>query len=476
VKSVSSESIRQQTDHSAVVRSVIKQYYIYVVLFLIVAVFSVLKLDQTSLFGRGSFLSPDSIINLLRSAVPILLMSGAFTLLMIAGYIDLSVGSAMSLSAVVFSWLVLNGFTLLPALFITLIVGSGLGFLNGFLVMRLRITPVIATLVTLNLFKGLALLIVPDGLSAIKSSAAQTMPGWINDFARKDILGGLPFAFYLAILVIVTLVIIQRKTFIEISIDESDGRLARLDWSASERAALRQSIANTGVRVMTMCLSGHRKYPLGSHSAELRRQGQDILHKAIDFAGDIGLRVVQVMGYDVFYEPSDDETRVNFLDSLQLGAYWAGQAGVMLGLENLDTPFVDCLSKALAIIREIDSPWLSLYPDIGNLAAAGCNPPDEIVLARKQILGLHVKDALPRVIRGVPFGEGIVPFRETFRSLAQTGFWGLLGVEIWGDRHTGQDPVAAAAAARRFVADLVDEAWPDARPCIRPELENAPTS
>jgi L-ribulose-5-phosphate 3-epimerase len=252
--------------------------------------------------------------------------------------------------------------------------------------------------------------------------------------------------------------------FVEISIDESDERLARLDWSASERAALRRSIANTGVRVMTMCLSGHRKYPLGSHEPELRRQGQKILRKAIDFAGEIGLRVVQVMGYDVFYETSDAETEANFIDSLQLGAHWAGQAGVMLGLENLDTPFVENLTKALAITRTIDSPWLRLYPDIGNLAAAGCYPPDEIALAKKQILGIHVKDALPRIIRGVPFGEGIVPFQETFRALAQTGFWGLLGVEIWGDRHADGDPVAAAAAARKIVDNLVTEAWPTGLP------------
>src|SRR5512136_1865432 len=111
--------------------------------------------------------------------------------------------------------------------------------------------------------------------------------------------------------------------FMEISIDESDERLGRLDWPAAERAALRRSIANTGVGIMTMCLSGHRKYPLGSHTPELRRRGQEILHKAIEFAGDIGLRVVQVMGYDVFYEPSDDETRVNFIDSLQYGVRWA---------------------------------------------------------------------------------------------------------------------------------------------------------
>jgi len=247
--------------------------------------------------------------------------------------------------------------------------------------------------------------------------------------------------------------------FIEISIDESDGRLSRLDWTASDRAALRRSIANTGVKIMSMCLSGHRKYPLGSHSPEIRQQGQTILRKAIDFAGDVGLRVVQVMGYDVFYETSDDETRVNFIDGLRLGARWASQSGVMLGLENLDTPFVENLSTALSIIREIDSPWLRLYPDIGNLSAAGYYPPDELTLAKGQLLGVHVKDAMPKVIRGIPFEKGIVPFRETFQALVKTGFWGLIGIEIWGSMHTGEDPIASVAAARKFVDNLVAEAW-----------------
>jgi len=259
--------------------------------------------------------------------------------------------------------------------------------------------------------------------------------------------------------------------FVEISIDESDERLARLDWPASERVALRRAIENTGVSIMTMCLSGHRKYPLGSHTPELRRQGQEILRKAIDFAGDIGLRVVQVMAYDVFYESSDAETRSHFIDGLRQGTRWAGQAGVMLGLENLDTPFVDCLSKALEIIGEIDSPWLMLYPDIGNLCAAGYYPPDEIDLAKKRILGVHVKDALPKVIRGVPFEQGIVPFRETFHALAQSGFWGLLGVEMWGSMHAGEDPVECAAAARRLIDCLVAEAWPAGHPFDRTDLQ-----
>jgi len=214
VNNANKATLQLQLDRSANVRAVVKQFYIYVVLALIVLVFSVLKLDKTPLFGRGSFLSPDSVINLLRTAVPILTLSGAFTLLMISGYIDLSVGSALSLSAVVFAWLILNGFSFWPAILLTLMMGIGLGAINGYIVMKLRITPVIATLVTLNLFKGIARLIVPKGVSAIKSSATQTMPGWINDFARKEVFLGLPAAFWIAVLVIIVLVIVQRQTLL----------------------------------------------------------------------------------------------------------------------------------------------------------------------------------------------------------------------------------------------------------------------
>src|SRR5512145_1853480 len=214
VTNTKTQSLQLRSDRSTTIRSYIKKFYIYVVLALIVLAFSLMKLDQVHFFERGHFLSPDSIINLFRSAVPIMTVCGAFTLLMIAGYIDLSVGSAMSLSAVVFAWLILNGFDFLPAITLTLILGLAMGFLNGFLVMKLRITPVIATLVTLSLFKGLALLIVPDGVSAIKGSSDRPMPDWINDFARKDVLLGLPWAFWVAVFVIVVITIVQRKTIL----------------------------------------------------------------------------------------------------------------------------------------------------------------------------------------------------------------------------------------------------------------------
>lgn len=207
-------SISRQALQTFSLQHFIKRFYIYFVLALVVVVFSVVRLDEVNMFERGHFLSPDNLINLVRIAVPVITLSGAFTFLMIAQYIDLSVGSAMSLSAVVFALMILNGFSFLPAFIVTIILGIIMGAVNGYLVMKLQITPVIATLVTLSLYKGIALLIVPDGLSGIKGSAEQPMPAWINDYARQEFILGLPRAFFVALLVIAVLVVIQRKTLL----------------------------------------------------------------------------------------------------------------------------------------------------------------------------------------------------------------------------------------------------------------------
>lgn len=208
------KSLALQQDRSEKLRTKIKRYYIYFVLALVVVIFSVIRLDEVDWFGRGHFLNPNNIINLLRIAVPIMTVAGAFTFLMIAEHIDLSIGSAMSLSAVVFSLMILNGFSFFLAIVVTLLLGFLMGTLNGFLVMKLNIVPVIATLVTLSLYKGIALLIVPDGLSAIRGSSERPMPPWINNYAREDFLFGLPLAFFVTIALIIVLVVVQRKTIL----------------------------------------------------------------------------------------------------------------------------------------------------------------------------------------------------------------------------------------------------------------------
>lgn len=113
--------------------------------------------------------------------------------------------------------------------------------------------------------------------------------------------------------------------FVEMSVDETDARLARLDWSRASRALV-SAVAETGVRVPSMCLSAHRRFPLGSEDDAVRAQGLEIMRKAIQFAQDVGIRVIQLAGDDVYYQQANDETRCRFRDGLKESVDMASRA------------------------------------------------------------------------------------------------------------------------------------------------------
>ena len=122
---------------------------------------------------------------------------------------------------------------------------------------------------------------------------------------------------------------------VELSVDESDERLSRLDWSAAQRLDLLRASRETGVRLPSLCLSGHRRYPLGSRDPETVRRGMAILEKAVRLAGDLGIRLIQLAGYDVYYEPSAPDTAARFAENLQHAVSIAAADGVTLGFETM---------------------------------------------------------------------------------------------------------------------------------------------
>jgi L-ribulose-5-phosphate 3-epimerase len=208
-----------------------------------------------------------------------------------------------------------------------------------------------------------------------------------------------------------------------------------------------------------MGVSGHRKFPLGSSSGAARDRAVDILYRAIDLASDIGVKIIQVMGYDVFYETSNDETQSRYLDGLKLGAKRAGTAGVMLGVENVDVEFSESIEKVMQIVHAVGSPWLNIYPDMGNLAAARYNPVSQLRFGEGHIVALHIKDATPGNYRGVVFEKGDVPFRSVFQAISDIGFFGPMVVEMWAQLQTDGDSLDHAVKARKMVDQLISDTW-----------------
>ena len=104
-----------------------------------------------------NFLTAGNALEVLRLSVEIGLLALALTPVIVSGGIDLSVGSQMGLSAVLFGKFWRDGGLPAPvAALATLIVGAVAGGLNGFFVTRLRIPPLIVTLGSFSLFRGLA--------------------------------------------------------------------------------------------------------------------------------------------------------------------------------------------------------------------------------------------------------------------------------------------------------------------------------
>jgi len=245
--------------------------------------------------------------------------------------------------------------------------------------------------------------------------------------------------------------------FLEISIDESEERLARLAWTCGDRQDLHRALASAPAPIDTMCLSAHRKYALGSQSKPQRREALDIMRRAIDFAAEFGLRIVQVAGYDVFYEESTEQTRALYMQSILQSAEWARQSCVTLALENVDRPTVDSIVKGMQFVQAADTPWFQLYPDIGNLAAMEKDVTKELLAAGRHLVGLHVKDTRLGEFRRVPLGEGLVDFDGAFRTLKRMGYHGPFVVEMWNE--AAADPVAVSADARRWLAEKLNKAF-----------------
>lgn len=229
--------------------------------------------------------------------------------------------------------------------------------------------------------------------------------------------------------------------FVEISIDETEEKQKRLDMTVQDRIRLVNQMESKGIRFETMCLSGHRKYPLGSPDENTRARSMQIMRNAILLSRDLGIRIIQIAGYDVYYEPSTEQTKLLFADGLKRSVELASKYGIMLAFETMETPFLNTVQKAMHWVREIDSPYLMVYPDSGNITnaavAEGNSVLDDIETGRGHIAAFHLKETVPGKFREIPYGTGHVDFQSIIRKAYSMGvrrymaeFW-YVGQEDW---------------------------------------------
>jgi len=249
--------------------------------------------------------------------------------------------------------------------------------------------------------------------------------------------------------------------FLEFSIDESDERLSRLDWTKEERSHFREAMWKTNSRINTMMLSGHRRFPLGSKDPQIRQKALEIMQKAIDLAVDLGIHNIQMAGYDVYYENKTANSRELYIENLKKCIQMAAKKMVMLSIETMDDPFINSLTKISHLKTQIKSPWLQAYPDLGNLSAWTSNDvPSQLETFTENIVAIHLKDtkAVTPTFKGqfknVPFGTGCVDFEGLLRQLVRLEYNGSYTIEMWTGDNQDSNLIAEIKEAKQYFINI----------------------
>jgi rhamnose transport system permease protein len=153
------------------------------------------------------FLTADNLLNQGRLMAEIGLIALPMTYIIITAGIDLSVGSIMGLCAIMlgYGWKNL-GLPLELSIGLSLLIGTAAGALNGWFITRVRVPPLIMTLATLALYRGLA-----EGVSQARS--VRGYPDWFFILGQGEVLGVPTQLWILLIATVVAGIVLARTSF-----------------------------------------------------------------------------------------------------------------------------------------------------------------------------------------------------------------------------------------------------------------------
>ena len=153
-----------------------------------------------------NYLSVENIFNMLKQSAMVIIVASAATILMMTGNFDLSTGSTLALTGVIYTLLLVSGMALWPAALIAILCGSLVGVINGALVSKIEFPPFIATLGMMYIARGLALILAKG-----TPVRGDKVPPGITTLARGDFLG-VPIPVYFLVFFVLVFLVVERKS------------------------------------------------------------------------------------------------------------------------------------------------------------------------------------------------------------------------------------------------------------------------
>jgi len=196
-----------------------------------------------------NYLSPLNIINILNQVSILAIVTVGASVVVFSGGFDLSAGSVLALSAVVGSIVIAATGSIGLGILAGAAAGTAVGVVNGFVVGYLGVSPLIVTLGSMNVARGLAF-IVSGGI------AIHELPPAFSDFAISRVLG-LPSLAWVALAAFVVMHLVLKHTPFGMNVYAAGGnpvaaRLSGINVGFSKMVAFAISGATAGLAGMML--------------------------------------------------------------------------------------------------------------------------------------------------------------------------------------------------------------------------------
>lgn len=174
--------------------------------------------------------------------------------------------------------------------------------------------------------------------------------------------------------------------------------------------------AKTGVKILSVCADYFMDNTL--HKNNNTENNVLVLKQLITNCAMLDVKDIVIPCVDQSKIVNDDELN-KFVNSLKTCIPLAGEKKINLNLETDLPP-----QQLLNLLKKFSSDIIKVNYDIGNSAALGYNPVEEINTYGKYISDVHIKD---RMLGGgtVPLGEGNANFSAVFQKLLEIKFKGI---------------------------------------------------
>ncbi|GAA2453923.1 sugar phosphate isomerase/epimerase [Actinomadura vinacea] len=206
-------------------------------------------------------------------------------------------------------------------------------------------------------------------------------------------------------------------------------------------------VVETGARYLLDPWCKHQPTLLSADGAGRRT---DLLLRAVRIAEDLGAQAVSFWsGTAVGDEPSDvlwDRLTRGCAEVLRL----ADERGVTLAFEPEPGMFVDTIAGYERLAARLGDPErFGIMLDIGHCRCLEGEPvPDCVLRAGPRLAGVQIEDMRRGVHEHLEFGAGEIDFPPVMKALEETGYGGLVAVEL--PRH-GHDAPGAACRSLEFL-------------------------